>query len=177
MAGPPLNANSTEPGVPAIAGTAVGTAVLGHSTNGPGVSAESDHFDACVANCHSATNSAVAAVNNAGGFGVRGLGKRGVVGESVDADGIGVFGKGGGLAGFFEGDVTITGKLNHGGFDAFQQINSLKEQLSTLQTQVNGLSGFGKLIQALGDFDQQLQARITVLERTVNDLAAQVATK
>jgi len=112
MANPPLNANSTDPVVPAIVGEAVGTALRGHSTNGPGVSAESDHFDACIANCHSATNSAVAAVNDAGGFGVFGLGKRGVVGESVDADGIGIFGKGPRLAGFFEGDVEVTGALS-----------------------------------------------------------------
>ena len=89
----PINVNSTDSNVPAIAGTAVGTAVLGQSQNGPGVSAESQHFDACIANCHSATNSAVAAVNDAGGFGVRGQGKKGVVGESIDADGQGVFGQ------------------------------------------------------------------------------------
>jgi hypothetical protein len=109
MATPPVSAISTDVGQPAITGTGAGTGVLGQSENGPGVSAESHHFDACIANCHSATNSALAAVNDAGGFGVRGLGKRGVVGESADPDGIGIFGKGGRLAGFFEGHVQVTG--------------------------------------------------------------------
>src|SRR4051794_7447156 len=59
----------------------------------------------------------------AGVFGKNAAGGNGVMGQSASGDGVlgisgsgvGVHGKGARLAGLFEGDVTITGKLNHGG--------------------------------------------------------------
>jgi hypothetical protein len=70
------------------------------------------------------------------------------------------------------GDVIITGKLNHGGFDALQQISALKEQLSSVQ---NEASSALNLIQGLANFDGTLQARIATLEQQVFGLQQDVA--
>ena len=47
----------------------------------------------------------------------------------------------GGLAGFFEGNVTVTGLLNGVAIGSLvQQLSSLQQQVSSLQQQVNSLT-------------------------------------
>jgi hypothetical protein len=74
--------------------------VYGHSNENAGVVGESDKMHAVFGITHS-TFAGVYGASNAGGTGV--------AGESNT--GIGVHGKGGRLAGFFEGDVEVTGDV------------------------------------------------------------------
>ena len=95
----------------AIVGTSmgIGTGVFGVGTKGRGVEGQSTENHAIVGTSMG---------NGAGVFGITGNGNgieghsttnNGVFGESEQ--GIGVFGRGGKLAGFFEGDVKVTGTL------------------------------------------------------------------
>jgi hypothetical protein len=73
--------------------------VRGHSVNGRGTEGFSDNLEGVVG--ISKQNTGVLGISEAGGAGV--------IGES--ASGVGVHGKGGRLAGFFEGDVEVTGDI------------------------------------------------------------------
>ncbi len=89
-----------------------GVGVFGRSTGGPGVVGESETDDGVRGTSGGADG--VAGISNAQGHsGVVGRndteGSNGVAGMS--ADGTGVFGKGGAFAGFFEGDVMVTGNI------------------------------------------------------------------
>src|ERR1051326_2001830 len=181
MPSDPLNAESKDPTVAAVKGFAAG---------GHGVEGRSLTSDGIVG----ASNSGIGVNGTSGaGPGAQGVsddavgvfgkcfgGNPGVTGQSAIGDGVlgisgtgvGVHGKGGQLAGLFEGDVTITGKLNHGGFDALQQISALKEQLSNLQNEVSAALD---LIKGLANFDGTLQGRIAILEQQVAGLAASQA--
>ena len=109
-----------------------GTGVVGISKTGVGVFGESQGFEGVHGVSHAAGHGAVVGFNDqTGGTGVFGTGPGrgvwgqstgndfGVVGNSVGGIGVigtsqndvGVHGKGGRLAGFFEGDVEVTGKL------------------------------------------------------------------
>jgi flagellar capping protein FliD len=114
---------------------------------------------------------------------VRGLGKRGVVGESVDADGIGIFGKGGILAGHFEGDVKITGKVTVNSIfsDALtiqgvsiqiwlQRIVALEQRDNTLQQQINSLN------QQVNSLQQQLASQVNSFHQQLATLQQQLST-
>jgi hypothetical protein len=59
----------------------------------------------------------------------------GVEGRNQDG-GIGVLGRGGRLAGKFEGDVEVTGKLSVAGEDIQAVIQSLIQQISSLEQRV-----------------------------------------
>lgn len=85
--------------------------VLGESRDNAGVVGESAKFHAIFGVSHSSNNGGVIGINDAGGWGVIGRSNTntGVSGESDT--GIGVRGKGGRLAGFFEGDVEVTGDI------------------------------------------------------------------
>ncbi len=85
--------------------------VFGHSAENAGVVGESITFHAVFGISHSPNNGGVFGTNDKGGFGVIGTSNSntGVSGES--ATGIGVRGKGGRLAGLFEGDVEVTGDI------------------------------------------------------------------
>jgi hypothetical protein len=84
--------------------------VYGHSSQNSGVVGESDSWDGVTGISHKSDKSGVFGQNK-NGFGLKGhsVSNTGVSGESDD--GVGVHGKGGTLAGFFEGDVEITGDL------------------------------------------------------------------
>jgi|SRR5215213_5781116 len=86
--------------------------VSGKSTKNAGVVGESAEFHAVFGISHSSNNGGVFGVNNGGGWGVIGRSdsNTGVSGESNT--GIGVHGKGGRLAGFFEGDIEVTGVIH-----------------------------------------------------------------
>jgi hypothetical protein len=75
--------------------------VFGHSTENAGVVGESEKFHAVFGISHDVHNAGVFGTNDRGGFGVIG----------VSDLGIGVSGKGGSLAGRFEGDVEVTGDI------------------------------------------------------------------
>jgi hypothetical protein len=75
--------------------------VYGHSHDNSGVVGESQIFHAVHGISHSNHNSGVLGTNDNGG--------PGIIGQSDS--GIGVHGKGGMLAGFFEGDVEVTGDI------------------------------------------------------------------
>jgi hypothetical protein len=77
--------------------------VFGKSTDNAGVVGESDKLHGVFGTCHNPNGAGVFGTNDqAGGFGVIG----------VSDSGIGVSGKGGRLAGSFEGDVEVTGNLH-----------------------------------------------------------------
>jgi hypothetical protein len=75
--------------------------VFGKSRDNAGVVGESDKFHAVFAISHDVNNGGVFGANDKGGFGVIG----------VSDNGIGIAGKGGKLAGRFEGDVEVTGDI------------------------------------------------------------------
>jgi len=85
--------------------------VFGQSADNAGVVGESAKFHAIFGISHSSNNGGVIGINDAGGWGVigRSAANTGVSGESDT--GVGVHGKGARLAGFFEGDVEVTGDI------------------------------------------------------------------
>jgi hypothetical protein len=84
--------------------------VFGHSQKDCGVVGESDTSDGISGISHNSTKSGVFG-NNKNGFGVSGhsISNTGVSG--ISDNGTGIHGKGGTLAGFFEGDVEVTGDI------------------------------------------------------------------
>jgi hypothetical protein len=75
--------------------------VFGKSVDNAGVVGESDKFHAVFGISHDVNNAGVIGINDKGGFGIIG----------VSEQGIGISGKGGRLAGRFEGDVEVTGDI------------------------------------------------------------------
>lgn len=75
--------------------------VFGKSVENAGVVGVSDKMHGVYGDCHNPNGGGVYGTNDRGGFGVIG----------VSASGIGVSGKGGRLAGRFEGDVEVTGDI------------------------------------------------------------------
>jgi hypothetical protein len=103
--------SSTNTGVSGESVSGVGV----HGTGHTGVFGESQDFVGVSGLSHDPNNAGVMGVNDKGGWGVTGRSSTntGVSGESVS--GVGVHGKGGRLAGFFEGSVQIVGDLQlHG---------------------------------------------------------------
>jgi len=103
--------SSTNTGVSGESVSGVGVHGIGHT----GVFGESKDFVGVSGLSHDPNNAGVMGVNDNGGWGVTGRSSTntGVSGESVS--GVGVHGKGGRLAGLFEGAVQIAGDLQlHG---------------------------------------------------------------
>ena len=86
--------------------------VFGKSGDNAGVVGESEKFHAVFGISHDSNNGGVFGANDNGGWGVIGRSdsNTGVSGESKT--GVGVHGKGGHLAGFFEGNVEVTGDIS-----------------------------------------------------------------
>ena len=110
--------------------------VSGKSTSNAGVVGESQKFHAVFGISHDPNNAGVYGANDAGngtGFGVSGVCDTniGVTGDSksgtgmrgVSATGIGIHGKGGHLAGYFEGDVEVTGDIRLTHADCAEDFN------------------------------------------------------
>lgn len=96
--------------------------VLGTSTENAGVVGDSKKFHAVFGISHDVKNAGVFGTNDKGGFGVIGVSEKG----------IGISGKGGKLAGQFEGNVEVTGSLFVGGVNVaaqLQRIQQLEQQL------------------------------------------------
>lgn len=115
MADNPINASSSDRHNAAVTGTnnVGGWGVTGRSATGVGVSGESQTLIGVSGVTQDANNAGVLGTNTAGGWGVTGRSDgatgTGVSGES--ANGIGVHGKGGRLAGRFDGAVNVNGGL------------------------------------------------------------------
>jgi hypothetical protein len=136
---------------------AAGAGVFGESTKGEGVRgiSHSPFHGGVVGTCDNEA---------AGVFGesTRGEGVRGVshsaehgavVGTNDNASGVGIFGKGGRLAGQFEGNVDITGNLTIQGVSIsvwFQRIIALEQRDNSQQQQIISLS------QQINNLQQQL---------------------
>jgi hypothetical protein len=114
-------------------GSGTGAGVFGKSTTGEGVHGETA----------SGTLAAVAGTNTGGG--------------------VGVFGKGGSFAGFFEGNVGVTGRLTVGGQDVIADL----QLISPLRQEVNGIR------QQVTSVQQQLAS----LQQTLNQDVQGIATK
>lgn len=115
MASLPVDAGSDDPHNAAVTGTNNngGWGVTGRSAAGVGVSGESQSLIGVSGVTHDSNNAGVLGTNTGGGWGVTGRSDgatgTGVSGES--ADGVGVHGKGGRLAGRFDGPVDVNGGL------------------------------------------------------------------
>jgi len=96
--------------------------VYGHSRHNTGVVGESDIFNGVLGVSHKSDRSGVLGENK-NGVGVKGhsISNTGVSGESED--GVGIHGAGGFLAGFFEGDVEITGNLRMSNADCAEDFD------------------------------------------------------
>jgi hypothetical protein len=140
---------------------------------GPGVYGESSKGEGVRGISHSAVHGAVVGTcdNEAPGIfgesskgeGVRGVGHSAahgaVVGTNENPSGVGIFGKGGRLAGQFEGDVEISGGLKvHGVQIVPEQNDKLDRQVAVLQQQVT-----------------TLQQQLPGLQQLVNNLQSQLA--
>jgi hypothetical protein len=121
-----------------------GNGTEGNSTNGTGVNGISSNGDGVQGHSSSATGRGVVGENTAGGDGVFGIGNnggRGVVGVSdshtgvegnsdsgtgvwaTSTSGTAVYGKGGLFAGYFEGNVSITGDIFLQGADCAEEFD------------------------------------------------------
>lgn len=152
-----LKGDSATPNVPAVFGenTAQGDGVFGQGgDNGRGVVGVSAKHTGVEGT--TIDGAAVFGSVNGAGRGVIGVAKSNtaVEGNSTSGaglfgssqTGIGVFGKGGRLAGFFEGNVEITGNLTIQGVSIqtwLQRIQKLEQQVADLQRQLGSSSGTG----------------------------------
>jgi hypothetical protein len=120
----PYEGDSTLASTPGITGTTTaggigvkGTSntyqgVYGFSTSNAGVAGESTQFNGIYGVSHDPHNAGVIGINDNNGWGVTGRSANvGVSGECQSSTGVGVHGKGGILAGFFEGAVKVVGEL------------------------------------------------------------------
>jgi hypothetical protein len=111
-----------------------GTGVWGWSKTGNGAIRESNGSDGILGLSNAAGKAGVAGVNENGGNGLYGRGDiNGVFGHGngsngtgvvgISDNGVGVLGKGGRLAGLFEGDVEVTGDIQLGNADCAEDFN------------------------------------------------------
>lgn len=133
--------------------TGSGAGTAGRSNTGIGVYGESKTYEGVRGVSHSRDHGGVVGTNDGGGTAVFG----------TSTSGAGVSGKGN-PAGFFDGNVVITGDLNVHGVplgpqqigDLGQQVTSLRQQVTSLQQQVTGL-----------------QQQVTSLQQLVNSVRSQ----
>jgi hypothetical protein len=121
------------------------------------------------------------------GEGVRGVSHSAahgaVVGTNDNAAGVGIFGKGGRLAGQFEGDVDISGGLTVRGAQIAperingldQQLAVLRQQLTALQQQVSGLQQLANNLQSqLASLQSKEAADVQGIAVSLATLAARI---
>jgi Peptidase_G2, IMC autoproteolytic cleavage domain len=101
--------------------------VYGFSTSNAGVAGESNQFNGIYGVSHDPHNAGVIGINDGNGWGVTGRSANvGVSGECQSSTGVGVHGKGGVLAGFFEGSVKVVGELYAEGPSAARFVGPLQ---------------------------------------------------
>ncbi|NUK54163.1 hypothetical protein HRW14_28615 [Streptomyces lunaelactis] len=146
-----------------------GWGLLGEADNGTGAVGKSKSWVGLYGESQSVT----------GGSGVWGGHKRAGTGTiGFSATGVGGHGKGGRLAGLFEGDVEVNGKLRVAGTDAKQAISDLqgqiaatsdlKQQMTTLNQLVNNLQ------QQLSSLQQKQASDVEGIAVSLATLAARV---
>jgi hypothetical protein len=118
--------------------------VFGKSRDNAGVVAESDKLHAFFGVCHNPHGGGVFGANDQGGFGVIG----------VSDGGIGVSGKGGRLAGRFEGDVEVTGDIRLPNADCAEEF-ATAETTCTEPGTVMVLGVDGALVESCSPYDRR----------------------
>lgn len=138
--------------------------VLGKSTDNAGVVGESAKFHAVFGISHDVNNAGVFGTNDNGGFGVIG----------VSEQGIGISGKGGRLAGRFEGNVEVTGSLTVQG----KNISELMGRVQAVEGLVGRIQSLEQRVAAveshLNTAVSNLTGRVTQVEFAISDLKAKV---
>jgi hypothetical protein len=117
--------------------------VFGKSVDNAGVVGESDKLHGLFGVCHNPNGGGVFGTNDRGGFGVIG----------VSDSGIGVSGKGGKLAGRFEGDVEVTGDIRLANADCAEDFN-IGTDVSVEPGTVMVLGGEGTLFPSQHAYDK-----------------------
>jgi hypothetical protein len=143
-----------------------GVGVRGKSTNNAGVFGESDGAHGVIGFAHFHLAGGVLGGNDKGGFGVMGSATSsgtGVYGESDT--GVGVRGKGGKLAGLFEGDVEVTGALTVSGKNVDTRLADLE---SRLESRID--AGFADLLRGRMWELEKIQYLVLYLNDQVFDL-------
>lgn len=117
---PPLTGATDEPSQQGVLGVHAGRGpgVVGRSDGADGVYGQGAH-NGVVGRSSAAQHSGVWADNTGGGVGV--------AGTSDAAGGVGVYGRGGQLAGRFQGNVEVTGDINVGGDVILQNADCAEE--------------------------------------------------
>jgi hypothetical protein len=143
-----------------------GNGVYGRSKRASGVYGESVEFNGVLGVTTADGHAGVAGVcdtGNGNGNGVYGRSKAangvvgysssdvhaGVAGANDNSAGVGIYGKGGRLAGLFEGNVEVTGSLIVGGVSVaalLQHIQQLQQQVADLSRRVGSGTGSGGAI-------------------------------
>jgi hypothetical protein len=133
--------------------------VFGHSQKDCGVVGESDTSDGISGISHSSTKSGVFG-NNKNGFGVSGhsISNTGVSG--ISDNGTGIHGKGGILAGFFEGDVEVTGDIRLSNADCAEDFD-IANQVEVEPGTVMVLGIEGALYQSHQPYDKRVAGVIS----------------
>jgi hypothetical protein len=151
---PPLEGDSTLASIAGVTGTNTaggigvkGTSITyqgvsGSSTLNAGVAGESQQFNGIYGVSHDPHNAGVIGINDNNGWGVTGRSANvGVSGECLSSTGVGVHGKGGVLAGLFEGGVKVVGELYAEGPSAARFVGPLHVTGSTTLSGPVALNG------------------------------------
>jgi hypothetical protein len=124
--------------------TTGGAGVYGSNAGGPGVIGTSTTWVGVYGETFGTQNgpAGVWADGHEGGSGVKGHtscpGAYGVAGFHLTDQGPGIFGQGS-PAGLFQGDVTVTGDLTVQGSSILQHLGQLEQQVSALQSAIDGV--------------------------------------
>jgi hypothetical protein len=118
--------------------------VFGKSRDNAGIVGESDKLHGVFGVCHNPHGGGVFGANDQGGFGVIG----------VSDGGIGVSGKGGRLAGRFEGDVEVTGDIRLPNADCAEEF-ATAETTCTEPGTVMVLGVDGALVESCSPYDRR----------------------
>jgi hypothetical protein len=133
--------------------------VFGKSVENAGVVGESDKLHGVFGTCHNPNGGGVFGTNDVGGFGVIG----------VSDSGIGISGKGGKLAGQFEGNVDVSGKLNvlgAVGVNLDLNVNGTISTLGDVRIVGSGAAGLRDIAARV----QSLETRLNTLQTQINNL-------
>jgi hypothetical protein len=131
--------------------------VLGTSRDNAGIVGASEKFHAVFGISHGVNNAGVFGTNDKGGFGVIG----------VSEQGIGISGRGGRLAGLFEGNVEVKGSLNVQGVD----LGALVQRIAQIEQQG---ANVGQLVQRVSSLEQKVAALESQLNTAVSNLTGRV---
>ncbi|HUA93331.1 MAG TPA: hypothetical protein VL991_12235 [Terracidiphilus sp.] len=124
--------------------------VYGQSTENAGVVGESTQLHGIFGVCHNPNGAGVYGTNDAGGFGLQGF----------SANGIGVTGKGGKLAAFFDGPIQVNGDIRLSNGDCAEEFDILEGD-DVLPGMVMVLTDSGALRACTGPYDKRAAGVVT----------------